>query len=78
MLYGAKWYAAIIVAWGVVAACSSLIGSRAGFFATRLLLGLAEAGAWPSASHLLCQFYPADRCADGQRLTWQASACYVR
>ncbi|WIA31251.1 hypothetical protein OEZ86_001249 [Tetradesmus obliquus] len=61
MLYGAKWYAAITVAWGVVAACCAFVTSRAGFFATRLLLGLAEAGAWPSASHLLCQFYPSDR-----------------
>ncbi|WIA11101.1 hypothetical protein OEZ85_011245 [Tetradesmus obliquus] len=61
MLFGAKWYAAITVAWGVVAACCAFVTSRAGFFATRLLLGLAEAGAWPSASHLLCQFYPSDR-----------------
>lgn len=65
MLYGAKWYAAITVAWGVVAACCAFVTSRAGFFATRLLLGVAEAGAWPSASHLLCQFYPSDRWARG-------------
>jgi hypothetical protein len=61
MLYGAKWYAAITVAWGIVAACCAAVSSRSGFFTTRLLLGVAEAGAWPSACHLLCQFYPADR-----------------
>ncbi|SPF55584.1 hypothetical protein SBA4_7150003 [Candidatus Sulfopaludibacter sp. SbA4] len=47
-----KWFARIMVSWGMVAALSGLLGTplfrslrlRAQFYGARLLLGLAEAG----------------------------------
>jgi ACS family tartrate transporter-like MFS transporter len=41
------WLGAIIAAWGVVAACCALISGPASFYALRVLLGAAEAGAFP-------------------------------
>jgi MFS family permease len=41
------WLGTIIAAWGVVAACCALISSPASFYALRVLLGVAEAGAFP-------------------------------
>eukprot|EP00878_Enallax_costatus_P014248 GHUV01014903.1.p1 GENE.GHUV01014903.1~~GHUV01014903.1.p1 ORF type:complete len:424 (+),score=46.11 GHUV01014903.1:395-1666(+) len=59
MRLGARWwYSTITVAWGIVATCGALITNRTGLCIQRLLLGVAEAGAIPSALHLLAQFYP--------------------
>ncbi|KAI8472711.1 MAG: major facilitator superfamily domain-containing protein [Monoraphidium minutum] len=55
------WYGGIIVGWGVVAACTSLVNSTGQLYAMRLLLGALEAGAAPCAWHVLSAFYPPPR-----------------
>ena len=42
-----RWLAAILVAWGCVAAAFAAVRGEAGFLVLRLLLGLAESGAYP-------------------------------
>lgn len=54
----ARWLAIIIFAWGVIAACFSLIRSQAAFFTLRFLLGVAEAGAFPGLWYILSLMYP--------------------
>uniref|UniRef100_A0A383W9P8 Major facilitator superfamily (MFS) profile domain-containing protein n=1 Tax=Tetradesmus obliquus TaxID=3088 RepID=A0A383W9P8_TETOB len=59
MRCGARWwYSSITIAWGVVATCAALIHNRTGLFLQRFFLGITEAGAIPSALHLMSQFYP--------------------
>ena len=49
---GPLWMGIIVTVWGVVAACFAGLSSKAMFYALRLLLGLAEAGALSSSSLL--------------------------
>lgn len=59
MRIGARWwYSSITIAWGIVALCAAAIQDRTGLCLQRFFLGVAEAGAFPSAIHLLAQFYP--------------------
>lgn len=59
MRLGARWwYSSITVAWGIAATGAAAVRGRAGLCVQRFLLGVAEAGAIPSAVHLLAQFYP--------------------
>lgn len=57
-----RWLAVLLLGWGTVAACMSLIHNVASFFALRVLLGLFEAGAVPAMWLHLATFFPADRC----------------
>ena len=54
---GPLWLGVIVTAWGVVAACFAGLASARGFYALRLLLGLAEAGTFPGLWVMLTQFY---------------------
>ncbi|EFN55937.1 hypothetical protein CHLNCDRAFT_145219 [Chlorella variabilis] len=53
-----RWLPMLLVAWGAVAMCFAAVGSMASFLALRLLLGVAEAGAYPAIMYLLSLFYP--------------------
>jgi len=61
-----KWFAVIIVAWGVVTGLTGVIAapglnpssSFAVLIVLRLLLGAAEAGTMPGCFFLLCRFLP--------------------
>ncbi|KAI8472374.1 MAG: major facilitator superfamily domain-containing protein [Monoraphidium minutum] len=57
------WFGSIIIAWGVVAACTSLVQNAGQLYVMRLLLGAAEAGAAPCSYQLLSTFYPYERSA---------------
>lgn len=59
-----RWLSVLLLGWGTVASCMSLINNQGSFFALRLLLGLFEAGAVPAMWYHLSTFYPADRCGD--------------
>lgn len=48
-----RWLAAILVAWGAVAMSFAAIRSTAAFLVLRLLLGLAESGAYPGVARLM-------------------------
>lgn len=53
---GAKtWLPIITAAWGLVAVCCIFISGPASFYALRLALGAAEAGAFPGMWHVCGQ-----------------------
>ncbi len=54
---GPLWLGVIVTLWGVVATCFAGLSSAGGFYALRLLLGLAEAGTFPGLWYMLTQFY---------------------
>ncbi|KAK1074817.1 hypothetical protein LTR74_000661 [Friedmanniomyces endolithicus] len=56
-----KWMSRILLSWGVISTCQAATQSYAGLLACRVLLGLAEAGFWPSILYHLSFWYPADR-----------------
>jgi sugar phosphate permease len=56
-----RWLAFLLLGWGTVAACMSLIDTVGIFFALRVLLGMFEAGAVPAMWFHMSSFFPADR-----------------
>lgn len=56
-----RWLGVMMVSWGVVASCFSLVHDKGSFFAMRLLLGLCEASVWPAMMFHVTQFFPAAR-----------------
>ncbi|KAK9837411.1 hypothetical protein WJX81_000610 [Elliptochloris bilobata] len=50
------WLAALMLAWGVVSACTAAVRTRAQFFCIRVLLGITEAGCFPGAWYHLSLF----------------------
>ncbi len=57
--FGAKiWIARIMIVWGVVSACMSLISSTTMFYVIRFILGMAEAGFFPGIILYLTFWYP--------------------
>jgi MFS family permease len=57
--FGAKrWIARIMISWGLIASCVSLIHSANQLYGVRLLLGAAEAGFTPGIIYYLSCWYP--------------------
>ncbi|KAI0177073.1 major facilitator superfamily domain-containing protein [Pestalotiopsis sp. NC0098] len=54
----AKWLVIQIFAWGSVATAQTAIHNLPGFYATRFLLGMCEAGYLAAALTILASFYP--------------------
>ncbi|KAI8962601.1 MFS general substrate transporter [Daldinia sp. FL1419] len=52
-----RWLSAQIVAWGLVATFQNFIRNYGGYLATRLLLGLCEAGFIPGALYTMSTWY---------------------
>jgi MFS family permease len=52
-----KWLSAQVFLFGLTASMQFLIRNRAGFFASRVMLGLAEAGYIPGATYTLGSWY---------------------
>ena len=63
-----RWLASILVVWGIIAVAMMLVGSRPGFFAVRLMLGVAEAGFFPGALYYLSLWFPSARRA--RAISW--------
>lgn len=59
------WLSFLLVAWGIVASCFSLINSVWSFYLLRVLLGIFEAGAFPAMWYALSTFFPRRRWAEG-------------
>jgi ACS family tartrate transporter-like MFS transporter len=58
--FGARiWIARIMISWGIVASAMALVTSETGFYAMRLLLGIAEAGFFPGIILYLTYWFPA-------------------
>jgi MFS family permease len=57
--FGARvWLARIMITWGAVSAAMALVSGPASFYATRFLLGLAEAGLFPGVILYLTYWFP--------------------
>jgi MFS family permease len=58
--FGARrWFARILVTWGAITVCMSLINGPTSFYVLRFLLGAAEAGFYPGVVFYLSQWFPA-------------------
>ncbi|MDR8398408.1 MFS transporter [Paraburkholderia sp. USG1] len=57
--FGARrWFARILVTWGVITMAMALIDSARTFYVLRFLLGAAEAGLYPGILYYLTQWFP--------------------
>jgi MFS family permease len=57
--FGARlWLSRIMVTWGLVSAGMALVTTANGFYAMRVLLGIAEAGFFPGAVYFLSRWFP--------------------
>ncbi len=54
---GPLWLGIMITTWGAIAATFAALSSATMFYILRLLLGLAEAGAFPGLWYMLTRFY---------------------
>ncbi len=52
------WIARIMISWGIIATCMSLIRGPHSFYAMRLLLGISEAGFFPGMILYLSFWFP--------------------
>ena len=52
------WIARIMISWGIIATCMSLIKGPHSFYAMRLLLGISEAGFFPGMILYLSFWFP--------------------
>ena len=53
-----RWMARIMISWGIVAGCMSLVHSPTQFYLLRFLLGVAEAGFFPGMILYLTYWFP--------------------
>ncbi len=57
--FGARrWFARILVTWGVITMAMALIDNAATFYVLRFLLGAAEAGLYPGILYFLTKWFP--------------------
>jgi MFS family permease len=52
------WIARIMFTWGLLSGCMAFIGGEYGFYAVRVLLGVAEAGFFPGIIFFLTLWFP--------------------
>ncbi len=58
--FGARaWIARIMITWGIISACMSLVTGETSFYVLRFLLGFAEAGFFPGIVYYLSVWFPA-------------------
>ena len=53
-----RWMARIMITWGIVAGCMSLVHSPTSFYVLRFLLGVSEAGFFPGMILYLTYWFP--------------------
>ncbi|OBX28989.1 MFS transporter [Acinetobacter gandensis] len=53
-----KWFARILLTWGLITMAMALIQGPHSFYILRFLLGVAEAGFFPGILYLITQWYP--------------------
>ncbi len=64
-----RWLPTIMVAWGVVMTLMGIVRSYRGLLATRIFLGVAEAGLFPGVAVSLHSLFASPRC-------WPATVPY--
>lgn len=63
-----RWMARIMISWGVVTLLTALVQGETSFYLMRVLLGVAEAGAYPGILLVFTQWFPS-------RMRGKAIAC---
>jgi ACS family tartrate transporter-like MFS transporter len=53
-----KWISRIMITWGIIAACTSLVKTPTQFYLVRFMLGLGEAGFFPGVIIYLTHWFP--------------------
>src|SRR5215471_2288226 len=53
------WIARIMISWGLISSAMAIVGTPAGFYTLRFLLGVAEAGFFPGVIYYLSLWFPA-------------------
>lgn len=56
-----RWFARIMISWGLVTIAMALTNSELTFYLLRFLLGVAEAGFYPGILYLITRWYPSAR-----------------
>ena len=56
-----RWIARIMISWGILSACMSLVQSAEAFYVLRFLLGAAEAGFFPGIILYLTYWFPSSQ-----------------
>ncbi|KAJ5235552.1 Major facilitator superfamily domain general substrate transporter [Penicillium citrinum] len=72
-----RWLPLIMVAWGIVMSIKTLMGvvkNYGGLLATRLMLGVAEAGLYPGVAYYITLWYPRHRAQYRQALFFSAAS----
>jgi MFS family permease len=58
--FGARrWFARIMITWGLISAATAFVVGPNSFYAVRFLLGVAEAGFFPGVTYFLAAWFPA-------------------
>ncbi|MBI0293477.1 MFS transporter [Streptomyces sp. PRKS01-29] len=55
------WIARIMITWGIIAGCMSLVRGPTSFYLLRFLMGVAEAGFFPAMILYLTRWFPRER-----------------
>ncbi|KAF7714573.1 Uncharacterized protein PECH_008360 [Penicillium ucsense] len=69
-----RWLPLIMVAWGIVMTLMGIVQSYGGLLATRLALGIAEAGLYPGVAYYITLWYPRQRAQYRQALFFSAAS----
>ncbi|MBN3816981.1 MFS transporter [Paraburkholderia sp. Se-20369] len=74
--FGARaWLARIMVTWGIVSAATAFVHTPQQLYAARLLLGVVEAGFFPSVLYYLSTWYPKQHLGRAISRVYSANIC---
>ncbi|TCW82740.1 MFS transporter [Burkholderia sp. SRS-46] len=74
--FGARaWLARIMVTWGIVSAATAFVHTPQQLYAARLLLGVVEAGFFPSVLYYLSTWYPKQHLGRAISQVYSANIC---
>ncbi|GLI73115.1 hypothetical protein PoHVEF18_001325 [Penicillium ochrochloron] len=69
-----RWLPLIMVAWGIVMTLMGIVQNYGGLLATRLCLGIAEAGLYPGVAYYITLWYPRHRAQFRQAMFFSAAS----
>ncbi|KAJ5338543.1 Major facilitator superfamily domain general substrate transporter [Penicillium brevicompactum] len=69
-----RWLPLIMVAWGIVMTLMGVVNNYGGLLATRLFLGVAEAGLYPGVAYYITLWYPRHRAQFRQAMFFSAAS----
>ncbi|KAJ5793585.1 hypothetical protein N7457_000184 [Penicillium paradoxum] len=69
-----RWLPLIMLAWGIVMTLMGIVNDYGGLLATRLCLGLTEAGLYPGVAYYITLWYPRHRAQFRQAMFFSAAS----